>query len=472
MLYTLVITSSGRHHLLRKTLDSFFATCDEKPYETIIIEDGPTPAPDWLPANARWISNGVPRGQIFSVDKAYDLVKTPYIFHAEDDWVFRGPGYLRESYDILEKYPDIFQVWLRGIPTEHERRFSRTIYNVQPHQTYPLHIAQYHWGGWEGGFSFNPGLRRLRDYRRIGTYGRYVGYDPKGCGERALGVLYHSLGFSSAILPRDYVFHIGDEEHVDRKSNPQPPNILVAVPTAENLDYSEFRNIQLRTWSRQWKHGVSGLQVDGPNPRRKAVEETWFKDCAAFPNVQAEFFTLPGLDDHVHLPHKMRAICRWMVEQNFNLMFRPDDDTYVDVSRMVRQGIELTCDYGGVDQGGFAIGGPGIWMSRKACEIVAQATPPDYHTEWRDDAWMGKVLKDAGIKLTDLPMTVMEENVCLGPIITRHPVSPDQMRMYYHETETTCHICGQKGLSPVSLDKHRVFHSTGKWPSQWHQPYT
>lgn len=431
MLYTLVVTSSGRHGLLKNTLESFNSTCVIKPWKTIIVEDGPTPRPDWLPAEVEWIQNGTPRGQIFSVDKAYDKVITPYIFHCEDDWCFRQPGYLKESYEILEKYPDIFQVWLRGIPSEEEKRNSRVIYNVQPHPTHPLSIAEYHWGGWQGGFSFNPGLRRLSDYQRLGSYGRHVGYTPHGCGERALGQLYHSLGYSSAISPTDYVYHTGEEVHVDRKLNPPYPRILVAIPTAENLDYSKFREMQLRTWDRQWLNGVSGLQIDGTNVRRTAVEQTWFRDCSQFSNVEARFYTLPGHDDHVSMPHKMRFICQQMLESDADVLFRPDDDTYVDVSRMVRQGIELSADYGGVDQGGFVIGGPGIWMSRRACEIVAASTPPDYRTEWRDDAWIGQVLASAGITLTDLPLTIMEKNVCLGPIISRHPCGPEEMRQRY-----------------------------------------
>lgn len=431
MLYTLVVTSSGRHGLLKKTLESFNATCGIKPWKILIIEDGQTPRPDWLPSDVEWLQNSVPRGQIFSVDRAYDRVITPYIFHCEDDWCFRKPGYLQESYDILEKYPDILQVWLRGIPTDYEKKYSRTIYNVEPHPTHPLQVARYHWGGWEGGFSFNPGLRRLSDYHLLGNYGRHVGYDPRGCGERDLGILYHRLGFSSAILEQDYVYHTGEEVHVDRKANPSYPNILVAIPTADSLDYSKFRDIQLRNWDRQWKNGVSGLQLDGPNKRREAVEATWFRDCSQFSNVECRFFTLPGHDDHVSMPHKMRFICRQMLASDADVLFRPDDDTYVDVSRMVRQGVELAADYAGVDQGGFVIGGPGIWMSRRACEIIANATPPDYRKEWRDDAWIGQVLKSAGIPLTDLPMTIMEKNVCLGPIISRHPCGPEEMRKRY-----------------------------------------
>jgi hypothetical protein len=433
MQYTLVITASGRTDLLRKTWETFQACRDIQQTDTIIIEDGDTPRPDWLPASVKYIANGTRRGQIFSIDKAYDLVRTPYIFHCEEDWWFRHKGFLQESLDILEKYPDIFQVWLRGIPTERQRRLSAWIYTVEPHPTYPdIKIANYHWDGWQS-FSFNPGLRRLSDYHRIGNYGRHVGYDPQGCGERALGILYNSLGYKAAILEKEYVLHTGDEVHIDRKANPPAKKILVAIPTADELDYEMFREMQLRKWGRVWQLGVSGLQKDGPNERKKACEETWAQDVKNFSNVSCKLFTSEEFNSHVLMPHKMRWICAQMVEQGFDLMFRPDDDTAVDVARMVRQGLELTADYAGEVQGGFVIGGPGIYMTHKACSVIANSECPDYRVEWRDDAWIGQVLLEAGIKPTQLHMTEMEEGIVLGPLITRHPVSPEKMREYYHQ---------------------------------------
>ncbi len=52
---TLVVTSCDRHSLLKITLDSFIAVnCGGgKPDAVIIIEDGPTPMPEWLRENMR-----------------------------------------------------------------------------------------------------------------------------------------------------------------------------------------------------------------------------------------------------------------------------------------------------------------------------------------------------------------------------------------------------------------------------------
>lgn len=437
--YTLVITSSNRHHLLQTTWASFQATADIQPRKIIVVEDSHvTERPSFLPSHrVTWLPNGTNRGQIYSVDRAYEHVTTPYVFHCEDDWLFMGSGYMQESLDLLEKYEDVLQVWLLGIPTYQQRRDTRVIYAVNQDPR-GFSTAKWDWPGYvlpDGlGFSFNPGLRRMSDYLRIGSYGRHVGYDPQGCGEQAIAQLYSDMGYRAAILPQTYVSHGGDAVHIPRQLNRPAPRLLVAVLSDDELDYSEFRKLQEAKFKRTWVNGCSGLQKDGKNLRKEAVRETWFKDCEKHKNVTAKFFTgaefgLPA--NHVNLAARMRAVCQNMVDGGYDLMFRPDDDTYVRVDRMVRQGMELTSDYAGIEQAGFIIGGPGIWLTRKACEILAHADVPDYHTEWRDDAWIGDVLRDHGIRTgNDLPGLCDNSR---GPYITEHPVSPDEMRAKYKE---------------------------------------
>src|SRR5271156_6236320 len=223
--YTLVVTSSNRHELLRKTLASFQATADIQPRAIIVVEDSNvTERPQFLPGHRfTWIPNGKPFGQIFSVDRAYELVRTPYIFHCEDDWCFRDTGYMADSLALLEKYPDVLQVWLRGIPTYQERLNCNPSYFVSEDPR-GFSTAKWRFPGWNDapiglGFSFNPGLRRLSDYLRIGSYGRHVGYDPQGCGEQGIANLYCQLGYRTAILPKSHVYHTGGTAHVARGQN-------------------------------------------------------------------------------------------------------------------------------------------------------------------------------------------------------------------------------------------------------------
>lgn len=442
--YTLVVTSSNRHHLLQQTLASFMATADIQPREIIVVEDSNAERPSFLPAHRfRFISNGEAKGQIYSVDRAYDLVKTPYIFHCEDDWAFRNTGYMQDSLDILEQNPDILQVWLRGIPSRLEILNTRVTYECTPDPR-GFSTVKWSWPGYPNlpdglGFSFNPGLRRTQDFLRIGSYGKHVGYDPQGCGEQKLARLYSDMGFKAAILPFAHTYHTGEESHVPRQLNKPAPKILIAILSDDVLDYSAFRVMQKAKWGKVWENGVSGLQKDGPNERKKAVSETWFKDAEAHKNVTARFFSAADFNlpsGHVNLPVRMRAVCRWMFENGFDLMFRPDDDTYCRLDRVVRQGMELGSDYAGVDEGGFIIGGPGIWITRRSCGLLMAADVPAYSTEWRDDAWIGDVLRSHGIKPgNDLPGLHIQGQSQFGTQITLHPVSPDQMRNLYGAPE-------------------------------------
>src|SRR6202790_69363 len=113
--YTLVVTSCDRHDLLKSTLESYYAHVDQWPRELIVIEDSEKGMPAfledfiWRQRSLKWIGNGERRGQIFSIDRAYREVKTEFIMHCEDDWLFqRGAGeFVRESKGILAEYPEI-----------------------------------------------------------------------------------------------------------------------------------------------------------------------------------------------------------------------------------------------------------------------------------------------------------------------------------------------------------------------------
>jgi hypothetical protein len=46
-------------------------------------------------------------GQAFALDFIYDQVKTPWIFHCEDDWEFVLPWYIQDSIRVLTADPNI-----------------------------------------------------------------------------------------------------------------------------------------------------------------------------------------------------------------------------------------------------------------------------------------------------------------------------------------------------------------------------
>ena len=179
------MTSSGRFDLLERTLRSLYRYTSEAFAAAIIVEDG-------LLARV---------GQVIAIDKAYAQVKTPYIFHCEDDWEFYRPGFIEASRDILERYKNILQVWLRAHRDTNQHPIARL-----EQFPFPTLATDYHWRG----FSWNPGLRRLSDYQWLGSYASRR-QSTNAATERWIGQLYCEQGFHAAILPEPggYVRHLG-----------------------------------------------------------------------------------------------------------------------------------------------------------------------------------------------------------------------------------------------------------------------
>lgn len=210
---TLVVTSCGRFDLLKRTLESFARSNSQPIHSCIITEDsGDEAVFDALPAGWRAhtqvILNRPKLGQIASIDKAYGLVQTPYIFHCEDDWEFHRPGFMEDSRIALESSPNTLQVWLRSF--YHDLRIHCPFHGLGPREVlqgvafYPVTSDKDDWQG----FSFNPGLRRLADYQRMGSYAS------SGGEEKAVARWYAQQGYRAVLLENDAVAHTGWDEHV------------------------------------------------------------------------------------------------------------------------------------------------------------------------------------------------------------------------------------------------------------------
>jgi len=146
-----------------------------------------------FPSLGNWLSHLRRCGQIYSIDKAYNQVTTPFIFHAEDDWSFHRAPFIQPSFELLEAHPKIWTVSLYSMSC-----FGHPLVKVPE---YPFQIQEPDWRkeGW-GGMNFNPGLRRMKDYQEFGgSYGARVGYVTTGCtAEQTLSHLHLQAGFASA----------------------------------------------------------------------------------------------------------------------------------------------------------------------------------------------------------------------------------------------------------------------------------
>jgi hypothetical protein len=110
-------------------------------------------------------------GQIASIDKAYATITTPYVFHCEDDWRFVRAGFVEDSLALLQLDPSIAVVCSRR---QDQRKRSRvldaplvTIGGVAHRRPDPWRDRFWH------GYTFNPGLRRMSDYRMLGSFTRW-----------------------------------------------------------------------------------------------------------------------------------------------------------------------------------------------------------------------------------------------------------------------------------------------------------
>ena len=220
---TVVVTSCKRHDLLERTLESFFKTNSYPIEKVIVVEDGEEPFAPALKARFAdhpmdWMNTGERLGQIRAIDAAYSRIATPYVFHMEDDWEFVRSRFIEMSMPILEAEPLCLQVWLRGRSGPYFHRFAggvRLTSGVRWRQASPSPVSIWH------GFSFNPGLRRLRDYRLIGSsYSANVESrsGKGGLAEGQLSELYASVGYFAASLwiadGKRLIAHLGRDRHV------------------------------------------------------------------------------------------------------------------------------------------------------------------------------------------------------------------------------------------------------------------
>ena len=220
--YTLVVTSCCRFDLLEKTLRSFYAHTDIAPQELIVVEDSAQDqvrsVVDGLGVPAQTLIRGARLGQMQAIDYAYAKVKTPLIFHCEDDWLFTRSGFISESARILQARSDVSMVGLRprselnplvrGSPVQW---LDEIAYLEMDPKLHPEHFS----------YSFNPGLRRLADYIRLGPYA------PIG-EESDVSYVFKKAGYRIASLQVPAVRHIGHGRHVDDPNFPPRARTLFA----------------------------------------------------------------------------------------------------------------------------------------------------------------------------------------------------------------------------------------------------
>ena len=183
---TFFLTSYKRHDLLKTSLETFVK------YNTYPIEHGIIVENSDL--DLEWIRDILPfkrldlihcpshYHQIHKVDAYYGMIETPYVFHSESDMEFFKEGFIEPSKKILEHDPWCINVWLKcyeQVWAECNKPENLTYAGraTPPfHRQFKLDDITY-WnvnncmhGEWGLGFTFQPGLHRVEDWRRYGSY--------------------------------------------------------------------------------------------------------------------------------------------------------------------------------------------------------------------------------------------------------------------------------------------------------------
>lgn len=206
---TICITSCNRNDLLFQTIDSFLETNAYPEYisEWLLKEDsGKEDIAQDIRNKYPFINVicGENIGQGKSIDLLYSLVKTKYIFHCEEDWYFQGnKHFLKESLDILENYTDIHQVWIRN-------NMKSCIEDSEKISGFYL-IKDKHVDIWNG-FSWNPGLRRLSDYKKMFPHGFEFFITTHKSGailERDCMINTRNFNYKAALLKNSVCEHLG-----------------------------------------------------------------------------------------------------------------------------------------------------------------------------------------------------------------------------------------------------------------------
>lgn len=210
-LVSVVLTSCGRLDELKRTMASFKKFNTFPIHEFIIAEDSGSKEfhaeIKRLFPDCTLLLNPKNVGLVKNIDNGYAKVKTPYIFHMEDDWEFTKSGFIEKSLEVLLYYPKIMQVWIRALnDTNNHPIEEKTFYAGATEFKYMAENVDK--GRWHG-FSWNPGLRRVYDYKLLGPFDRIAPELKAGEREMYIGMAFHKKGYRAAILPEGYVHHIG-----------------------------------------------------------------------------------------------------------------------------------------------------------------------------------------------------------------------------------------------------------------------
>lgn len=192
---TIVITSSGRLNYLKETMDSLIKNnqTNARCYWHI-IDDNPN-CKDFKDFSKKYdfdlkIINKRNQGLGYCLNRIYRTIKTKYIFHCEDDWLFKSQINLTQLINILESRSYDSQLILK---------------REQPYKTDPVKRNNIYY--LDNYYSFNPHLVRTDIVSKL------IPFSMKNTEKTATNIARRNNIFSEIVnyLEEPIVSHIGFE---------------------------------------------------------------------------------------------------------------------------------------------------------------------------------------------------------------------------------------------------------------------
>jgi hypothetical protein len=148
---------------------------------------------------------------------------------------------------------------------------------------------------------------------------------------------------------------------------------LVPKVSDPELTLKFFYGNRLRTQGAKSNQNPRTVAVTGPD--RQPLEDEIFLSCG---------------DQYTQNPAKMKAICKYALDNGYDYIVRCDDDTYFDAVKFFK--LNWQHDYAGSPNGTFV---PGGCMTLSAAAMKAIIAAPI--TNYADDLWIGGVMEQKGM---------------------------------------------------------------------------
>lgn len=168
----------------------------------------------------------------------------------------------------------------------------------------------------------------------------------------------------------------------EQRSTDQPTRVntirktwATLVPSVSDpaLTLKFFYGNRLRTQSA--KPNQNPRTIVATVPDRQPLEDEIFLSCG---------------DQYTQNPAKMKAICKYALDNGYDYIVRCDDDTYFDAVKFFK--LNWQHDYAGSPNGSFV---PGGCMTLSADAMKAIVAAPI--TNYADDLWIGGVMEQKGM---------------------------------------------------------------------------